>query len=79
MSISLLLEMAASSNPDRTAVVSGEIRLTTSELSELADGGAGVIAASGAQHAAYVGTGGVMLPLSSKVASQCCNGRAPET
>ena len=63
MSISLLLEMAASSNPDRTAVVSGEIRLTTTELSELADGGAGVIAASGAQHAAYVGTGGVMLPL----------------
>jgi acyl-CoA synthetase (AMP-forming)/AMP-acid ligase II len=63
MSISLLLEMAASSNPDRTAVVSGEIRLTTSELSELADGGAGVIAASGAQHAAYVGTGGAMLPL----------------
>jgi acyl-CoA synthetase (AMP-forming)/AMP-acid ligase II len=63
MSISLLLEMAASSNPDRTAVVSGEIRLTTNELSELADGGAGVIAASGAQHAAYVGTGGAVLPL----------------
>ena len=63
MSISLLLEMAASSNPDRTAVVSGEIRLTTSELSALADGGAGVIAASGAQHASYVGTGGVFLPL----------------
>src|SRR5215218_10419389 len=63
MSISLLLEMAASSNPDRTAVVSGEMRLTTSELSSLADGGAGVISASGAQHAAYVGTGGVMLPL----------------
>ena len=63
MSISLLLEMAASSNPDRTAVVSGEMRLTTNELSALADGGAGVIAASGAQHAAYVGTGGAMLPL----------------
>jgi acyl-CoA synthetase (AMP-forming)/AMP-acid ligase II len=63
MSISLLLEMAASSNPDRTAVVSGEMRLTTNELSALADGGAGVIAASGAKHAAYVGTGGVMLPL----------------
>jgi acyl-CoA synthetase (AMP-forming)/AMP-acid ligase II len=63
MSISLLLEMAASSNPDRTAVVSGDMRLTTSELSSLADGGAGVIAASDAQHAAYVGTGGVMLPL----------------
>src|SRR3954449_12679854 len=63
MSISLLLEMAAYSNPDRTAVVSGELRLTTIELSALADGGAGVIAASGAQHAAYVGTGGVLLPL----------------
>ena len=39
------------------------MRLTTSELSALADGGAGVIAASGAQHVAYVGTGGAMLPL----------------
>ena len=63
MSISLLLEMAASSDPDRTAVVSGDVRLTTNELSALADGGAGVIAASGAQHVAYVGTGGAMLPL----------------
>lgn len=62
MSISLLLEMA-SSNPDRTAVVSGELRLTTAELSELADGGAGVITASGASHVAYVGMGGAMLPL----------------
>ena len=63
MSVSLLLEMAASSNPDRTAVVSGDLRLTTAQLSDLADGGAGVIAASGAKHVAYVGTGGVMLPL----------------
>ena len=63
MSISLLLEMASSSDPDRTAVVSGDIRLTTAELSALADGGAGAIAASGAQHVAYVGTGGAMLPL----------------
>jgi acyl-CoA synthetase (AMP-forming)/AMP-acid ligase II len=63
MSISLLLEMAASSDPDRTAVVSGDIRLTANELSVLADGGAGIIAASGAQHVAYVGTGGAMLPL----------------
>jgi acyl-CoA synthetase (AMP-forming)/AMP-acid ligase II len=62
MSISLLLEMA-SANPDRTAIVSGELRLTAGELSTLADGGAGVIAASGAQHVAYVGTGGAMLPL----------------
>jgi acyl-CoA synthetase (AMP-forming)/AMP-acid ligase II len=63
MSISLLLEMAASSNPDRTAVVSGETRLTTQELSDLADGGAGVIAESGARHVAYVGVGGAMLPV----------------
>ena len=63
MSISLLLEMAASSNPDRTAVVSGDLRLTAQQLSDLADGGAGVIAASGAEHVAYVGTGGAMLPV----------------
>jgi long-chain acyl-CoA synthetase len=63
VSISLLLEMAASSNPDRVAVVSGDQRLTTQQLSDLADGGAGVIAASGAEHVAYVGTGGVLLPL----------------
>ena len=63
MSISLLLEMAASSNPDRTAVVSGELRLTTQQLSDLADGGAGVIAASNAKHVAYIGTGGAMLPV----------------
>jgi long-chain acyl-CoA synthetase len=55
--------MATSSNPDRTAVVSGEIRLTTQELSDLADGGAGVIAESGAEHLAYVGLGGAMLPV----------------
>lgn len=53
--------MAVSSNPDRTAVVSGDLRLTTQELSDLADGGAGVIAGSGCRHVAYVGTGG-----------QCC-------
>ena len=46
MSISLLLEMAVSSNPDRTAVVSGDTRLTTQQLSDLADGAAGVIAGS---------------------------------
>jgi acyl-CoA synthetase (AMP-forming)/AMP-acid ligase II len=63
VSISLLLEMTASSNPDRTAVVSGETRLTAGELSAIADGGAGVITASGAGHVAYVGTGGAMLPL----------------
>ncbi|HXO55805.1 MAG TPA: class I adenylate-forming enzyme family protein, partial [Mycobacterium sp.] len=63
MSISLLLEMASSSDPERTAVVSGDVRLTTQQLSDLADGGAGIIAGSGASHVAYVGTGGAMLPL----------------
>ncbi|MGB9249040.1 MAG: AMP-binding protein [Mycobacterium sp.] len=63
MSISLLLEMASSSDPERTAVVSGDVRLTTQQLSDLADGGAGIIASSGAAHVAYVGTGGAMLPL----------------
>jgi long-chain acyl-CoA synthetase len=63
MSISLLLEMAVSSNPDRTAVVSEGVRLTAQQLSDLADGGAGVIARSDAKHVVYVGAGGAMLPL----------------
>src|ERR1700747_3353499 len=63
MSISLLLEMAVSSNPDRTAIVSGDTRLTTQQLSDLADGGAGITAGSNANHVVYVGTGGAMLPL----------------
>ncbi|OBJ06743.1 class I adenylate-forming enzyme family protein [Mycobacterium colombiense] len=63
MSISLLLEMAASGDAERTAVVSGDLRLTTQQLSDLADGGAGVIAGSKAKHVAYVGTGGAMLPV----------------
>jgi acyl-CoA synthetase (AMP-forming)/AMP-acid ligase II len=63
MSISLLLEMAVSGNPDRLAVVSGDVRLTTQELSDLADGAAGVIKASGCEHVVYIGVGGAMLPL----------------
>ncbi|MBX9641750.1 MAG: fatty acid--CoA ligase family protein [Mycobacteriaceae bacterium] len=63
MSVSLLLEMAASGNPERTALVAGDLRLTTQQLSDLADGGAGVLASSGAQHVVYVGAGGALLPL----------------
>ena len=63
MSIALLLDMAVSGDADRDAVVDGDIRLTVSQLSDLADGGAGVIAASGAQHVVYVGSGGIMAPL----------------
>ena len=63
MSISVLLEMAVSGDPDRVALVDDDIRLTTAELSMLADGGSGVVAASAASHVVYVGTGGAMLPL----------------
>ncbi len=63
MSISLLLEMAVSGDSDRVALVDDDIRLTTAELSTLADGGSGVVAASAASHVVYVGTGGAMLPL----------------
>lgn len=63
MSVALLLEMAASGDGDRVAVVSDEQRLTVDELNSLADGGAGVIAASDAGSVVYVGTGGMMLPL----------------
>jgi acyl-CoA synthetase (AMP-forming)/AMP-acid ligase II len=55
--------MAVSADPERIALVDGPNRFTTGELSELADGGAGVIASSGAEHVAYVGSGGLMQPL----------------
>jgi len=55
--------MAVSNDPERTAVVSGDVRMTAQELSDLVDGGVGVIAASGARHVAYVGAGGLLLPL----------------
>jgi acyl-CoA synthetase (AMP-forming)/AMP-acid ligase II len=63
LSISLLLEMAASGDPDRVAVVDGGNRFTIGELSAMADGGAGVIAGAGAEHVAYIGCGGLMQPL----------------
>jgi len=63
VSISLLLEMAVSADPDRVAVVSETTRYTTAELNALADASAGVIEESGAGSVAYVGMGGDMLPL----------------
>jgi acyl-CoA synthetase (AMP-forming)/AMP-acid ligase II len=62
LSISLLLEMAVSANPDRTAVAWSDGELTTGGLGDLAYGGAGVTTGSGAQHVAYVGASAVMLP-----------------
>lgn len=62
MTLSLLLEMA-SSDADRTAVVDTDRRFSVADLSRLAHGGAGVVAASGARHVAYIGVGGALLPL----------------
>ncbi|MFZ0905632.1 MAG: fatty acid--CoA ligase family protein [Mycobacterium sp.] len=63
MSISLLLEMAVSADPDRAAISWDGKELTAGGLSDLADGGAGVITKLGAQHVAYVGAGAAMLPV----------------
>lgn len=63
MSIGLLLEMAASNDPDRIAVTCDDLRWSVGRLDALADGGAGVVHRSGARHVAYVGTGGALLPL----------------
>jgi acyl-CoA synthetase (AMP-forming)/AMP-acid ligase II len=63
MTVALLLEMAVSVNPDRLAIISDGVGWTASQLNDLADAGAGVVAESGARHVAYVGAGGLMLPL----------------
>ncbi|MBF6170007.1 class I adenylate-forming enzyme family protein [Nocardia blacklockiae] len=63
MTVSLLLDMAASGDPDRTAIVCDDVRWSVGELQIRARGGAGVVAASGARSVAYVGTGGHLLPL----------------
>jgi acyl-CoA synthetase (AMP-forming)/AMP-acid ligase II len=63
VSLSLLLEMSASVDAGRVAVVDSDARLTVAQLHALAHGGAGVIASSEAKHVCYVGTGGVHLPL----------------
>ncbi len=63
MSISMLLDMAAAGDPGRAALVSDDLRVTTAELSDMAGVAAESIARSGAGHVAYVGTGGIMMPL----------------
>ncbi|WP_329407785.1 AMP-binding protein [Nocardia vinacea] len=63
MSISLLLEMVHTDDPDRTAIVSDGDRVTAAQLSAMADRAAELIGSSGVDHVAYVGTGGIMLPL----------------
>lgn len=63
MSISLLLDMVESGFPDRVAVVSDDVQVTGAALGAMADRAAELIGSSGAEHVAYVGTGGLMLPL----------------
>ncbi|MFD4401169.1 class I adenylate-forming enzyme family protein [Nocardia sp. NPDC058499] len=63
MSISMLLDMAVGGDPVRTALVSDDHRVTTAELSDMAGRAAESIAESGAGHVAYVGTGGIIMPL----------------
>lgn len=77
MSISLLLEMAVADDPDCAAVVSGTTRWSRQQLSDLADGGAGVIAASGAQHVVYVGAGGALLPMLLFASARAARGFTP--
>lgn len=55
--------MAAAETPERLAMIDGDARFNVSDLTRLADGGAGVIAATGARHVAYIGVGGAILPL----------------
>jgi len=63
MSIALLLDMTASSDPGRQAIVCDDQRVTAGQLDALARGGAGVLEASGCEHVVYVGLGGLMLPV----------------
>ncbi len=77
MSISLLLDMAVSDRPDRVAVVSGGLSWTTADLSEIADGGSGVIAESEAEHVVYVGLGGALLPAVLFAAARASRGFTP--
>lgn len=77
MSIWLLLEMAVSAEPERIAVVSGSQRWTAQQLGDLAEGGSGLIARSGAEHVVYVGVGGVMLPALMFAAARAARGFTP--
>jgi acyl-CoA synthetase (AMP-forming)/AMP-acid ligase II len=77
MSISLLLKMASSTDPDRVAVVCDDVRLTAGQLGDLVDRAAGVIGATAARHVAYVGVGGVLQPLLIFAAAQAAVPYAP--
>lgn len=62
MSLMLLLEMAASSHPDRVALHEGGVDLTTAQLADRARRIAAVVREHGAQHLVYVGRNGMAYP-----------------
>ncbi|GAB04786.1 AMP-binding protein [Gordonia amarae] len=63
MSIAILLEMPVSMDPDKEAIVDGDLRLTLGQVDALVNKGAARITESGAQCVAYVGTGGAAMPV----------------
>ncbi|MEW1931405.1 class I adenylate-forming enzyme family protein [Rhodococcus sp. NPDC079359] len=62
MSISLILEMSVSDNPDRTAVSVAESSLTYQQLSDLVAGIGSVLIESGAKSVVFLGSSGLELP-----------------
>lgn len=63
MSISLILDMAASGHPDRTAITVDGTSLTYAEFGELVAGAASVIARADAKNVVFLGNSGLELPV----------------
>ncbi|MFF0814960.1 AMP-binding protein [Rhodococcus sp. NPDC003318] len=63
MGIEMVLDMAASVNPDRLAVGPRGAGTTYGQLSDIAAGGATVLAQHGAAHLVFVGVNGPVLPV----------------
>ncbi|CAM3203028.1 acyl-CoA synthetase (AMP-forming)/AMP-acid ligase II [Williamsia muralis] len=63
MSISLILDMAMSGNPDQTAITVDDTSLTYAEFGELVAGAATVIAETGAKNVVFLGNSGLELPV----------------
>ncbi|MBF4997277.1 long-chain fatty acid--CoA ligase [Nocardia sp. BSTN01] len=64
MGISMLLEAAASTMPDRVLIGAGDTATTAQDLAGLAGGGAAVLAAAGVDAVGYIGVGGRGFPVS---------------
>ncbi|MBM7368874.1 class I adenylate-forming enzyme family protein [Gordonia hydrophobica] len=63
MSISLILDMATSGNPDQSAITVDGTSLTYAEFGELVAGAATVIARSEAKNVVFLGNSGLELPV----------------